>query len=360
MKKLSVALTLCFSAFAVNTAVAETAPVMTYLHQMSHPVTGFGAREAGTDKEKAAAKFISDEFESMGLAVSVHEFKHPVLKKKGEFIHSSNVIGDKPGTSEKILVLGAHFDSTGSKKGSLGGMDNGAGSAVMLAVARQISQMQDLPYTVRFVGFGAEEIGKVGSRAYLEMLKEEKPEEVKRIIGMINLDTVAGGDYLYVHSAHTTPYKCGGDQSNYNFETRMREAVLAASVKKLGDEAHKIHPEFPGYPEGVTGEWSDHEPFACNGVPIAYIETTNFKINGKDGYDGYSQSVDPALWDCFDAKNMTACDREKETLWGRIWHEKHDRLDYLLEYMPARIESQLKNNVTVLVEFLGNPTDYLK
>lgn len=339
---------------------AAEAPVKTYLHKMSDITTGIGAREAGTDNEQKASDFVFNELKAMGYSVTRQDFKHPLLNKKDAFLASSNVIADKAGKSDQILVLGAHFDSTGSKKGSLGAMDNGSGTAVMLAVAKQISVMESLPYSVRFIGFGAEEQGKIGSREYLDMLKNEHPEDLKRIIGMVNLDTVAGGDYLYVHSAHTTPYKCGGDNSQYNDSIAMREAVLAASVKTLGDNAHKIHPEFPGYPEGVTGDWSDHEPFACNGVPIAYIETTNFHINGKDGYDGYSQSTDPALWDCYDAEKLSACDREKESLWGRIWHEKHDRLDYLLEYMPERIHSQLEHNVSVLVEFFSKPTAYLK
>lgn len=361
MKKLSFGLAaLAFVSGAPVLAEKPDTPVAYYLNKMSDTENGFGAREAGSENEAKAGEFIRAELEKMGYSVSVHEFKHPVLKKKDEFIHSSNVIADKQGESDRLLVLGAHFDSTGSQKGSLGAMDNGSGSAVLLAVAKQISTIKDLPYSVRFVAFGAEESGLIGSRKYMEMLKEEKPQELKRIVGMVNLDTVAGGDYLYVHSAHTTPYKCGGDNSNYNHDTRMREAILAASVKQLGDDAHRIHPEFPGYPEGVTGDWSDHEPFACNGVPIAYIETTNFRINGKDGYDGYSQSTDPALWDCYDADNMTACDRKTETLWGRIWHEKHDRLDYLLEYMPERIHSQLNNNVSVLVEFFSRPDKYLK
>ncbi|XOV81027.1 MAG: M28 family metallopeptidase [Aestuariibacter sp.] len=346
--------------FAAPSMSEENPNVIHYLHKMSNPENGMGAREAGSENEQKAASLILSELKSLGYTVSEQKFKHPVLQKKDEFVHSSNIIADKKGQSDKVLVLGAHFDSTGSNKGSLGAMDNGSGSAVLLAVARQISKMDDLPYSVRFVAFGAEEIGLVGSRKYMEMLKGEQPEELARIVGMVNLDTVAGGDYLYVHSAHTTAYKCGGDNSQFSSEITMREALLAASTAKLGDDAHKIHPEFPGYPEGVTGDWSDHEPFACNGVPIAYIETTNFQINGKDGYDGYSQSTDPALWDCYDAEKMTACDRDKESLWGRIWHEKHDRLDYLLEYMPKRIHSQLENNVTVLVEFFSNPTDYLK
>lgn len=333
--------------------------VMDFLRAVVLPENGIGAREAGTEKEQQTADFVYQQLESMGYAVSVHKYSHPVLTQKDTFIHSSNIIADRKGRSDKVLVLGAHFDSTGSKVGSQGAMDNGAGLSVMLAVANHISQIKDLPYSVRFVAFGAEEIGKVGSRAYLKKLAGEAGA-VEKIAGMINLDTVAGGDFLYVHSAHTTPYKCGGNASKYSSEVVMRKAVLKASKAVLGAAAHQIHPPFPGYPEGVTGDWSDHEPFACHGVPIAYIETTNFAINGKDGYDGYSQSISPGLWDCFDADNVTACDRDKETQWGRIWHSGNDQLKHLQKVFPGRIEKQLQDNVAVLNEFFAHAGKYVK
>jgi hypothetical protein len=69
-------------------------------------------------------------------------------------------------------------------------------------------------------------------------------------------------------------------------------------------------------------------------VPIAYVEATNFTINGEDGYDGYSQSTNPALWDCYDDATKSACDRDSETQWGKIWHTEHDRLDKMAELFP--------------------------
>ncbi len=338
---------------------AENSRVMEFLEAIVLPENGIGAREAGSEKEQKAADYIKQQFTTMGLDVSVHEFKHPILDKKGQFLDSSNIIAEKKGQSDKVLVLGAHFDSTAQAKGSEGAMDNGAGVSVMLTVAEQISKLDSVPYTVRFLAFGAEEIGLVGVKKYMDMLND-KPGEVEKIMGMVNLDTVAGGDKLYVHSAHSTPYRRCGDTSKYSFETWMREGVLAASIEQLGvDDAHKIHPPFPGFPEGETGGWSDHAPFACNGIPIAYIETTNFAINGKDGYDGYSQSVSPGLWDCFDPETMTACDRETETKWGRIWHEQHDILPYLQQQFPGRIEQQLNANVKVLTAFFSNPDQYI-
>lgn len=355
-------ITLLIPLFTVQAKKNEAGEqAMRYIKALSVPEQGIGGREGGTKEEVLAGDFVKSEFEKMGLLVSEHHFSWPVLKKKGMELHSRNLIAEKKGKSDKVIVLGAHYDSTAKDKGSHGAMDNGAGTSVMLAVASAISKMSDLPYTVQFMAFGAEELGKIGSRAYVRDLQENSPAEVEKILLMVNLDTVAGGDYLYVHSAHTTPYKCGGNSSQYSSDPAIRKALLKASINMLGEgNAHRIHPEFPGYPEGVTGEWSDHEPFACAGIPIGYIETTNFKIHGKDGYDGYSQTVTPGLWDCFDAEKVGACDRETETKWGRIWHTPNDQLALLESLYPGRIESQIMANTKVLVEFFSKTDEYLK
>lgn len=177
---------------------------------------------------------------------------------------------------------------------------------------------------------------------------------------MINYDTVGGGDIVYVHAAHSdyTEYKktcesLGLNETNYSFDTKMREAMLKASVDVNGDTGkYVIHPAFPGYPKGETGSWSDHAGFACAGIPIAYVEATNFNINGEHGYDGYSQTTNPTMWDCYDAEKKTACNRDEETKWGKIWHTKFDRIDKLEEAFPKRVDTQLSDNVNIVLELL--------
>ena len=176
---------------------------------------------------------------------------------------------------------------------------------------------------------------------------------------MVNFDTIAGGDKVYVHSAHSTPYKrCKTD--NYNSDTKIRDALLKASIKVLGKQnKYIIHPDYEEYPAGETGSWSDHASFACAGIPIAYVESTNFTINGKNGRDGYSQTINEALWTCFDKENKTSCDRKKEKQWGKIWHTKNDSLAALNEIFPGRVEKQIEDNVKVLIELFVNLDTYL-
>ena len=89
------------------------------------------------------------------------------------------------------------------------------------------------------------------------------------------------------------------------------------------------------------------------------MEATNFSIKGRNGNDGYSNSIHPELWDCFDSKTMGACDRENEKKWGMIWHGPADRIDVIERLFPGRIKAQMDAGIKVLSELLINSEKYL-
>ncbi len=325
-----------------------------YLKQLVSPSEGIGAREAGTDKEKQTAGYIKAKFEKFGYRTAEQHFSFKRRKNEGE---SQNIIAELGDSTKPTIILGAHYDSTAMTSGSMGATDNGAGVAAMLAIAEALATKIPKNYNIRFIAFGAEEVGLQGSNYYVsDLLKNNK---LQNIVAMINFDTIAGGDNVYVHSAHITPYsRCKSE--NYSSDTLIREALLSASINVLGeDNKYVIHPDYEGYPEGVTGSWSDHASFSCAGIPIAYVESTNFAINGKHGFDGYSQSTAEQLWSCYDKQNSTACDKKEEKNWGNIWHTKFDSLEQLNKIFPGRVEQQLGNNVNVLIELLSDPDKYL-
>jgi len=326
----------------------------TYLKQLVSPAEGIGAREAGTDKEKQTAGYIKAKFEEFGYRTTKQDFSFKRRKNEGE---SQNIIAELGDPTKPTIILGAHYDSTAMKSGSMGATDNGAGVAAMLAIAEVLTIKLPKNYNIRFIAFGAEEIGLQGSNYYVSDLF--KNNKLENIAAMINFDTIAGGDNVYVHSAHTKPYRNCKNES-YSSDTSIREALLSASINVLGEKnKYVIHPDYEGYPEGVTGSWSDHASFACAGIPIAYVESTNFSINGKDGFDGYSQSNAEQLWSCYDQKNSTACNVKAEKNWGKIWHTKFDSLEQLNKIFPGRVEKQLGDNVNVLIELLSDPDKYL-
>ena len=80
---------------------------------------------------------------------------------------SANVVAELPGAErpEEIVVLGAHLDSWDLGTGAL---DNGANVALVIDVARQMRRLGLKPRrTLRFVLFNGEELGHLGSYAYV-------------------------------------------------------------------------------------------------------------------------------------------------------------------------------------------------
>jgi len=312
-----------------------------------------GPRLAGTKQEQEMANWLTQQWTAQGYQVTSLPFEY---QTKTATVQSSNLVVDIKGVSNKILVIGAHYDSTGAENGSLGILDNGSGMVALLALAHQLKGKK-LPLSIRLIAFGAEENGLKGSKAYVN--RDDKPLE--NVVAMINLDTIIGGDKLYIHSPLTKPYNCNYVK-NPRFESspQLRESLRSVSTQLYGDKAHLLHQPFKGYPQGETGSWSDHAPFACNGIKTAYLEATNFAINGKSGNDGYSQIADKDYWTCFDDQTIGACNREQEQQWGQIWHTKFDHPAHLLPKLAPRLASQLNQNVNLLTNFVLAADKWIK
>ncbi|GGJ86982.1 aminopeptidase [Pilimelia anulata] len=98
-----------------------------------------------------------------------------------------NLIADWPGGDEQnILFLGGHADSVTAGPGI---NDNGSGSAAILQVALEVSKAQLKPQRhLRFGWWGAEELGDVGSAAYVKGLPAAEKAQIK---SYLNFDMVA-------------------------------------------------------------------------------------------------------------------------------------------------------------------------
>ncbi len=101
---------------------------------------------------------------------------------------SRNVIADKRGTAGdgRVVVLGGHYDTVPDVPGA---NDNGSGIATLLTIAREIAD-HEYPFTVRFIAFGAEELGLHGSQYYVDQLSEE---EIDSTVAMLNFDALGSG-----------------------------------------------------------------------------------------------------------------------------------------------------------------------
>ncbi len=331
----------CLASQFVHAEVASAKQLSVRAWQILHQIEDqIGARPAGSQAEQDTAKTLAAIWQQAGLKVQQQAFEFSL---KGRVYQSRNLWVTLPGRGQQHLLIGAHYDSTGEQLGSTGATDNGMAMALVTALGEQLAQQQ-LNMSVTLVLFGGEEMGLQGSKAFVGRKVTKLPDV------MLNLDTIGGGDVLYVHSAASEPYELCADADQYQSSAILRDRLLTLSEQQqLG---FALHPDYPGYPQGETGDWSDHAPFACAGVPVAYIEATNFALNGEEGYDGYSQSTQAGLWDCYEAKSLGACDRESETHWGKIWHTRHDRLDDLEQRFPGRLQDQLDKVSTLISLYL--------
>lgn len=107
-----------------------------------------------------------------------------------ESIDVVNVIAEAPGTAGgPVVMLGAHLDSVPAGPGI---NDNGSGVAVALAVAEELQRTQRAA-GLRLGFWDAEELGLVGSGAYVKELDQADLDEVR---AYLNLDMVASPNGL--------------------------------------------------------------------------------------------------------------------------------------------------------------------
>lgn len=164
-------------------------------------------RRAGSDREKDTARFLVMALEAMGYSREQIQLQHfafdqdpslPVemepltdqLLDYGETEKSQNILLTVPGKSDRVIVVGAHYDSMDTH----GVDDNGSGVSLLLESALGWAG-KECPYTIRYIFFGAEEVGMEGSQYYVKSLSQEEQD---KILCMVNVDTVLAGDYRYV------------------------------------------------------------------------------------------------------------------------------------------------------------------
>ncbi|HAN19028.1 MAG: hypothetical protein A2X13_11465 [Bacteroidetes bacterium GWC2_33_15] len=112
------------------------------------------------------------------------------LKIEGSYhkLKSPNVLAQigNGSVNKKEIIIGAHLDSY---RNSPGASDNGSGIGVMLELARYLKKHESqLNGVVKFIAFGAEELGVLGSRKYVAMHRES----LKKCVLFFNIDDVGG------------------------------------------------------------------------------------------------------------------------------------------------------------------------
>jgi hypothetical protein len=146
-----------------------------------------GPRVADTWGEIRAREFIGGTFQQYGYVPRTQEF---IAGSGSRRVHSANIVAVKEGVSGRRLVVVAHYDAATPE----GFVDNAVGVGLLLEMAARL-RASTTPYTLVFVALGAEESGRRGSRHYVETMSAAERDTV---VGIVNLDAVAGGEELHV------------------------------------------------------------------------------------------------------------------------------------------------------------------
>ena len=181
----------------------------------------------------------------LGKTVSMEVRMVPVNPGKGENV-AGMLVGSDPVLRHEVIVVGAHMDHNGvspDKTSYVGADDNASGTAVVMELARVLSLRKDsLKRSVVFVGFGGEEQGLRGSKAFAE----HPPVPIDSVCAMFNFDMTGQGDG-------------GGGFGGRNYFPEEIGDMAAA----LDDSSRMRLVLTRGW--GMGG--SDHAPFIQRGIP---------------------------------------------------------------------------------------------
>jgi peptidase M28-like protein len=94
-----------------------------------------------------------------------------------------NVICVLPGSSDKVIIVGAHFDHVSAGDGVV---DNWSGASLLPSLY-EAAKVEPRTHTYIFIGFTDEEKGEVGSHFYAGQMTKE---QVAATDAMVNMDTL--------------------------------------------------------------------------------------------------------------------------------------------------------------------------
>lgn len=300
--------------------------------QARHIATVFPGRMTGTPAEMLSADYVRQQFADMGYQSDIRAFHSRYIytsrnhTQNWHNVTGSTVIAAHEGKAAQQIIILAHLDtfapmSDNDVDNNLGGLtlqgidDNAAGVGVMLELAERLKGIPT-QYSVRFIATSGEEEGRLGAE---NVLSRMSAKEKKNTLLVINLDNLIVGDKLYFNSGKTTP-------APVRKLTRDRALAIA--------RAHGIYATTnPGgnaaYPKG-TGCCNDGEIFDKAGIPVLYVEATNWSLGKKDGYQQRAKSK--AFPD------------------GTSWHDvRLDNQQHIDAALPQRIEHRSRDVVRIML-----------
>jgi hypothetical protein len=235
--------------------------------------------QAGVNKDSRIFSLLTENFfNAAGLIFIKDKLTHSLSKRSSDFtaIHilrgkikksdqgikisinqkllgnykSQNVIGYLKGSTspEDIIILCAHYDHLGKLGDAVffpGANDNASGVAMLLNLAAHYSRKEKPEKTIVFIAFGAEEIGLVGSKYFVD----HPPVDLMKVNFVLNMDLMGTGS----EGAMIVNGKVFGNHFEKLKNINDKRGYLV-DIKKRGKAAN-----------------SDHYWFSEKGIPSFFI-----------------------------------------------------------------------------------------
>ncbi|WP_432060549.1 M28 family metallopeptidase [Streptomyces sp. S1] len=248
-----------------------------------------GNRAHGRTGYKASIDFVKAKLDAAGYTTSLQTFTSSGAT-------GYNLIADWPGGDpNQVLMAGSHLDSVSSGPGI---NDNGSGSAAILETALAVSRAGYQPSKhLRFAWWGAEELGLVGSKYYVNNLPTTERSKIK---GYLNFDMIGSPNPGYfVYDDDPT--------IEQTFKSYFAGLGVPTEIETEGDGR------------------SDHAPFKSAGVPVGGLFTGASRVKTSaqvTKWGGTATAFDRCYHSSCDTTsniNDTALDRNSDAVAHAIW-----------------------------------------
>ncbi|MGC3003551.1 M28 family metallopeptidase [Streptomyces sp. G35A] len=267
------------------------ANVKAHLTQLQSIATANGGNRAhGRPGYKASLDYVKAKLDAAGYTTTVQQFT--ASGRTGY-----NLIADWPGgDTNQVVMAGAHLDSVSSGPGI---NDNGSGSAAVLETALAVARAQYRPTKhVRFAWWGAEELGLVGSRHYVNQLTTG---DRSRIDGYLNFDMIGSPNPGYfVYDDDPAIEK--------TFKNYFAGLGVPTEIETEGDGR------------------SDHAPFKSAGVPVGGLFTGASRTKTAAQAQKWGGTAGTAFDRCYHSScdttaniNDTALNRNSDAIAHAVW-----------------------------------------
>ncbi|MFK0050359.1 M28 family metallopeptidase [Streptomyces sp. NPDC090741] len=284
---------------APTAATAAPAPpdipvanVKAHLAQLQSIATAnSGNRAHGRAGYKASIDYVKAKLDAAGFTTTLQTFTSSGAT-------GYNLIADWPGGDpNSVLMAGSHLDSVTAGPGI---NDNGSGSAAILETALAVSRAQLQPTKhLRFGWWGAEELGMIGSKYYVNNLPAA---EKSKISGYLNFDMIGSPNPGYfVYDDDPT--------IEQTFKNYYAGVGIPTEIETEGDGR------------------SDHAPFKSAGIPVGGLfsgaDYTKTAAQAQKWGGTSGQAFDRCYHaSCDTSANIddTALDRNSDAIAYAIWN----------------------------------------